>query len=74
MQLLEFKSAYEKQTLAQWVDNSCFYDEFRDYIEQEFEDYDWPKEEKATWFIRQRFCIENTSIINEELKNRNLLV
>ncbi|UVO15153.1 hypothetical protein KW512_03160 [Mesomycoplasma ovipneumoniae] len=72
-QLLEFKSAYENQTLAQWVDNSCFYDEFRDYIEQGFEDYDWPKEEIATWFIKYRFRIENTSIIDEELKNRNLL-
>ncbi len=72
-QLLEFKSAYEKQTLAQWVDNSCFYDEFRDYIEQGFEDYDWSKEEIATWFIKERFCIENTSIIDEELESRNLL-
>ncbi|MFU0909342.1 Mbov_0400 family ICE element protein [Mesomycoplasma ovipneumoniae] len=72
--LLEFKSAYEKQTLAQWVDNSYFYDEFRDYIEQEFEGYDWPKEEIATWFIKYRFRIENISIIDEELKNRNLLV
>ncbi|MHA0261032.1 Mbov_0400 family ICE element protein [Mesomycoplasma ovipneumoniae] len=72
-QLLEFKSAYENETLAQWVDNSCFYDEFRDYIEQEFEGYDWPKEEIATWFIKERYCIENISIIDEELKNRNLL-
>ncbi|WP_069099261.1 Mbov_0400 family ICE element protein [Mesomycoplasma ovipneumoniae] len=72
-QLLEFKSAYENQKLAQWIDNSCFYDEFRDYIEQGFEDYDWSKEEIATWFIKERFCIENISIINEELENRNLL-
>ncbi len=43
-QLLEFKSAYENKTLAKWIDNSCFYDEFRDYIEQGFEDYDWSKE------------------------------
>ncbi|MDW2835854.1 hypothetical protein R7U59_03185 [Mesomycoplasma ovipneumoniae] len=71
--LLEFKSAYENQKLAQWVDNSCFYDEFRDYIKQEFEDYDWSKEEIATWFIKERFCIENISIIDEELENRNLL-
>ncbi|MHA0349029.1 Mbov_0400 family ICE element protein [Mesomycoplasma ovipneumoniae] len=72
-QLLEFKSAYENETLAHWVDNSCFYDEFRDYIEQELEGYDWPKEEIATWFIKERYCIENISIIDEELKNRNLL-
>ncbi|WP_337899037.1 Mbov_0400 family ICE element protein [Mesomycoplasma ovipneumoniae] len=72
-QLLEFKSAYENQKLAQWIDSSCFYDEFRDYIEQEFEGYDWPEEEIATWFIKQRFRIKNTSIIDEELESRNLL-
>ncbi|MHA0297325.1 Mbov_0400 family ICE element protein [Mesomycoplasma ovipneumoniae] len=73
-QLLELKSAYENQKLAEWIDNGSFYDEFQDYIEQGFEDYDWSKEEIATWFIKYRFCIENTSIIDEELKNRNLLV
>ncbi|EXU60802.1 Mbov_0400 family ICE element protein [Mesomycoplasma ovipneumoniae] len=73
-QLLEFKSAYENQKLAEWIDNSYFSDEFRDYIEQGFEDYDWPKEEIATWFIKYRFRIKNISIIDEELKNRNLLV
>ncbi|MDW2862098.1 Mbov_0400 family ICE element protein [Mesomycoplasma ovipneumoniae] len=72
-QLLELKSAYENQTLAQWIGNSYFSDEFRDYIEQGFEDYDWPREEIATWFIKERYCIENISIIDEELKNRNLL-
>ncbi|MHA0315172.1 Mbov_0400 family ICE element protein [Mesomycoplasma ovipneumoniae] len=71
--LLEFKSAYENETLAQWIDNSCFYDGFRDYIEQEFEGYDRSKEEIATWFIKQRFCIKNISIINKELESRNLL-
>ncbi|MDW2909940.1 Mbov_0400 family ICE element protein [Mesomycoplasma ovipneumoniae] len=73
-QLLEFKSAYENERLVQWVDNSCFYDEFRDYIKQEFEGYNWPKEEIATWFIKQRFRIKNISIIDEEVENRNLLV
>ncbi|MEG7280258.1 hypothetical protein V6B68_02220 [Mesomycoplasma ovipneumoniae str. Black Butte] len=72
--LLEFKSAYENEKLAEWVDNSCFYDEFRHYIKQEFEGYNWPKEEIATWFIKQRFRIKNISIIDKEVENRNLLV
>ncbi|MDW2870676.1 hypothetical protein R7V45_00815 [Mesomycoplasma ovipneumoniae] len=72
--LLEFKSAYENETLAQWVDNSCFYNEFRDDIKQKFERYDWSKEEIATWFIKERYCIENISIIDEKLESRNLLV
>ncbi|WP_341492362.1 Mbov_0400 family ICE element protein [Mesomycoplasma ovipneumoniae] len=72
--LLEFKSAYENEKLAKWVDNSCFYDEFRHYIKQEFEGYNWPKEEIATWFIKQRFRIKNISIIDKEVENRNLLV
>ncbi|BAW18610.1 hypothetical protein MBVG596_1170 [Mycoplasmopsis bovigenitalium] len=72
-ELLEFKKAYENESLGEWIDNSCFINEFEDYIKQEFEDYYLPIEKMASWYIQKRFRIENNSIIDEELENRNLL-
>ncbi|WP_179853243.1 hypothetical protein [Mesomycoplasma ovipneumoniae] len=31
------------------------------------------KGRNTPWFIKERYCIENISIIDEELKSRNLL-
>lgn len=72
-ELLEFKSAYENETLAEWIDNSCFCDEFNEWLSWKIVDVNPSLEWQASHFVEQRFCIENVSIIDEELKYRNLL-
>ncbi|ENY70270.1 Hypothetical protein MBVG_0130 [Mycoplasmopsis bovigenitalium 51080] len=70
-ELLEFKNAYENESLTEWIDKSYFSNEFKDCKKEIFASS--PIEEIATWFIKARYCVENTSIIDEELKSRNLL-
>ncbi|VEU60592.1 Uncharacterised protein [Mycoplasmopsis bovigenitalium] len=72
-ELLEFKNAYENESLTEWIDKSVFSNEFKDFSKEIFGNSGWPMEEISTWFIKERYCVENTSIIDEELKSRNLL-
>ncbi|ENY70271.1 Hypothetical protein MBVG_0140 [Mycoplasmopsis bovigenitalium 51080] len=72
-ELLEFKNAYENESLTEWIDKSVFSNEFKDFSKEIFGNSGWPMEEIATWFIKERYCVENTSIIDKELENRNLL-
>lgn len=72
-QLLEFKSAYENEALAEWIGNSCFYDEFNEWLSWKTMDVNPSLEWQASHFVKQRFRIENLSAIDEELKYRNLL-
>ncbi|ENY69861.1 Hypothetical protein MBVG_2700 [Mycoplasmopsis bovigenitalium 51080] len=70
-ELLEFKKAYENESLTEWIDKSYFSNEFKDCKKEIFASS--PIEEIAAWFIKARYCVENTSIIDEELEKRNLL-
>lgn len=72
-ELLEFKKAYENESLCEWIDKSFFSNEFKDFSKEIFGNSGWPMEEISTWFIKERYCVENTLIIDEELKSRNLL-
>lgn len=70
-----FKNAYENESLNEWIDKSYFSNEFKDFAKEIFGNSSgWRIEEISTWFIKERYCIENTSLIDEELKSLEIFL
>lgn len=69
-QLVALKEAYKQNKLYDWVLAGHFNQEYHHYFEQCLENLNWSSNECAAEFIKYRYCIDDISIIDNEIKNR----